>query len=59
MGEGFENKQTFGDGVTELFGRLKLTPEESKVLTVDDDLEEGLASSDCAIVDKIGFGMCA
>jgi hypothetical protein len=26
IGEGFENKQTCGDGVTELFGRSKLTP---------------------------------
>lgn len=29
-GEGFEKKQTNGDGVIELFGRLKHTPEESK-----------------------------
>jgi hypothetical protein len=34
IGEGFEKKQTRGDAVTELFGRLKLTPSVLKYLSL-------------------------
>lgn len=48
-----DNQTSPGDGVAEMLGRLKLTTEESRVLTVDDDVEEGLATSDSAIVGKV------
>lgn len=41
------------DKMTELIGRLNLTSEECKVLKVVDDVEEGLATSDCAIIGKV------
>ena len=39
--------------VTELMGRLKLTAEESSVLSVDDISLEGLATSDLAVIGKV------
>lgn len=39
--------------VTELLGRLKLTPEESDALTVDDVALEGLVTSDLAVIGKV------
>ena len=39
--------------VTELMGRLKLTAEESSVLSVDDISLEGLVTSNLAIIGKV------
>ena len=39
--------------VTELMGRLKLTAEESGMLSVDDISLEGLATSDLAVIGKV------
>lgn len=52
LGEGI------GDGVPEdkmadLISRLHLTSEESDVPEVADDVEEGLATLDCAIIGKV------
>ena len=41
------------DRVTEMIGSLKLTAEESDALEIADDVEEGLATSSCAIIGKV------
>ncbi|RLN12566.1 hypothetical protein C2845_PM09G10010 [Panicum miliaceum] len=57
-GSALEATKGIGDGVpeesmAELMGRLNLTAEECKVLRVADDVEDGLATSDCAIIGKV------
>lgn len=51
-GEG-SNDQSSGDKMADLIGRLKLTSEESRALEVVDDVEDELATSDCAIIGKV------
>ncbi|CAD6213027.1 unnamed protein product [Miscanthus lutarioriparius] len=41
------------DNMVEMLGRLNLTSEESDAVEVADDIEEDLATSDCAIIGKI------
>lgn len=52
-GKEIGDAEILGDGVSDWFSRLKLTSEERKVLTVDDDVEDNLAFLDRAIVGKI------
>lgn len=46
-------KQSAEDKMAEMIGRLKLTSEESDALEVADDVEDGLATSNCAIIGKV------
>lgn len=46
-------KQSAEEKMAEMIGRLKLTSEESDALEVADDVEEGLATSNCAIIGKV------
>jgi len=39
--------------MAEMIGRLRLTSEESDALEVTDDVEDGLATSNCAIIGKV------
>ncbi|KAL6659989.1 hypothetical protein ACP70R_002111 [Stipagrostis hirtigluma subsp. patula] len=45
--------QAPADKMAEMIGRLNLTAEESDALLVVDDEEDGLATSDCAVIGKV------
>lgn len=52
FGEGIGDR-LLEDKMADLISRLHLTSEESDALEVADDIEEGLATSDCAIIGKV------